>query len=88
MLGYTKYKPKGNFFNDSLLYLDQNTIFSQENMGVLDSGMGGFKLTDATKPTDASYQANSSITAGFLMLDNKYNNFLRLVWGVRAESVS
>lgn len=85
MLGYTQYKPKGNFFNDSLLYLDQNSIFSQENMGLLESGMGGFKLTDATKPTDASYKANSSITAGFLMLDNKYNNFLRLVWGVRAE---
>ena len=85
MLGYTQYKPKGNFFNDSLLYLDQNSIFSQENMGVTESGKGGFKLTDATKPSDASYQANSSITAGFLMLDNKYNNFLRLVWGVRAE---
>ena len=85
MLGYSQYKPKGNFFNDSLLYLDQNSIFSQQNMGLLASGKGGFKLTDATKPTDASYNANSSITAGFLMLDNKYNNFLRLVWGVRAE---
>ena len=85
MLGYTQYDPKGNSFNNSLLYLDQNTIFSQENMGLLESGQGGFKLTDATKPTDASYKANSSVTAGFVMLDNKYNNFLRLVWGVRAE---
>lgn len=83
-LGYTQYKPVGNSFDNSLLTLDQNTIFSAENMGVLSSGKGGFKLSDVTKFTDA-YQASSTITAGFLMIDNKIHNSIRVIWGARGE---
>ncbi len=85
-LGYTKYaKVGGNVsFNDSLLYLNNDHIFSNENMGLINPGVGGFKLTDGTKYTDA-YTANSSLFAAYAMLDNKYKKS-RLVWGARVES--
>jgi len=85
-LGYTKYGGSGSAvsFQDSLLYLDQNTIFSSQNMGLISPGKGGFKLMDGSKPSDA-YTASSTTTAGYLMLDNKYHSLFRLVWGARAE---
>lgn len=84
-LGYTKYsKVGGNVtFKDSLLYLSDNEIFNTENMGLISSGVGGFKLTDATKPNDA-YDASSSLQSAYAMLDNKYKR-ARLVWGIRIE---
>ncbi len=84
-LGYTIYDNKSSIiFKDTLKYLDQNSIFNSENMGLLQPGVGGFKLSNGTKPTDA-YSANSTTTAGYLMLDNKIQKNLRLVWGARAE---
>ncbi len=89
-LGYTKYGGSGSSvkFKDSLLYLPESEIFIPKNMGRLEmvgntTKVGGFKLTDATKPNDA-YTATSKMNAFFLMLDNKYK-FLRLIWGVRYE---
>ncbi len=85
-LGYTKYGGFGSpiSFKESLNYLDQNSIFSSENMGLIKPGVGGFKLTDGSKYSDA-YTANSTTTSGYVMLDNKIHNALRLVWGARAE---
>jgi hypothetical protein len=91
-LGYTKYGVAGGTvnFKDSLLYLDDNSIFDNANMGLIkpasggSNGVGGFKLTDGTKPSD-KYNASSSLQAGYLMLDNKYK-FARLVWGARIEN--
>jgi TonB-dependent receptor len=85
-LGYTRYGISGGSvtFKDSLLYLPEDQIFSEQNMGLLYSGAGGFKLTDGTKPSD-KYEASSSLTAGYLMFDNKLK-FARLVWGLRVES--
>lgn len=85
-LGYTKYGISGGSINfkDSLLYLGDNEIFDNQNMGLISSGVGGFKLTDGTKPSD-KYVASSRLAAAYAMLDNKYR-FLRLVWGVRLEN--
>jgi outer membrane receptor protein involved in Fe transport len=84
-LGYTTYGNGSSIhFKDSLKYLDQNAIFNSENMGLIKPGVGGFKLTDASKYSDA-YTANSSTTSGYLMVDNKIHKTLRLVWGARAE---
>ncbi len=85
-LGYTKYSIVGGnvTFKDSLSYLDQNTIFSQQNMGLIKPGVGGFKLVDGSNQSDA-YKASSSITAGYLMMTNKFSKKLRVVWGARAE---
>lgn len=85
-LGYTKYGIVGGNvnFKDSLSYLDQNTIFSNENMGLIKPGVGGFKLVDGSKYSDA-YTANSSTAAGYVMITNKIKKKARLGWGVRAE---
>lgn len=92
-LGYTRYgKVGGNVtFNDSLLHLDENEIFSSANMGLITpptittNGVGGFKLIDGTKYSDA-YTASSDLQAAYLMFDNKYKTFVRLIWGARVEN--
>jgi len=101
-LGYTKYGIVGGNvnFKESLLYLPEDQIFAPENMGLIEapangnSGVGGFKLTDGTKYSDA-YQAGSTLHAGYVMMDNRFGKKdrtgkrsdlgLRLVYGVRAE---
>lgn len=70
-------------FDPSLLTLTDATIFTKENMGVLQSGLNGFNLYDATKKTD-DYIAGSKLNAAYIMLDNRYKKF-RLIWGVRVE---
>ncbi len=84
-LGYTRYGVSGGSidFNDSLLYLGEDQIFAAENMGLLASGKGGFKLTDGTKNTDA-YSASSNLYATYIQAHQKMNH-LRLVFGLRAE---
>ncbi|MCC6372917.1 MAG: outer membrane beta-barrel protein [Bacteroidia bacterium] len=72
-------------FVDSLLYLDQNNIFSAQNMGQLSPGRGGFKLTEGTRPTD-SYKASSRLNATYLMFDTKYKSWFRAIFGARLES--
>jgi TonB-dependent receptor len=86
-LGLTKYQVAGGnpIFNDNLLYLPEDQIFAAENMGLMANGYGGFKLVDATKPTD-SYTAQSSLAAGYLMFDYRYKTVLRVVSGLRYES--
>lgn len=92
-LGYTRYGIVGGNidFKQSLLYLPEDEIFAAENMGLLQApqggmnGVGGFKLTDGTKFSDA-YQAQSQLNAGYLMLDNRFGSQFRLVWGARAEA--
>jgi hypothetical protein len=90
-LGYTRYGGGASSvkFKDSLLFLPENEIFAPENMGRLEmvgnvTTKGGFKLSDATKPSD-SYIASSQLNAYFFMLDNRYK-FLRLIWGMRYEN--
>ncbi|MCC6700985.1 MAG: outer membrane beta-barrel protein, partial [Fluviicola sp.] len=91
-LGYTKYGVIGGniTFNDSLLLLPEDQIFAPENMGLIQApsggsnGVGGFKLTDGTKFSDA-YQANSALNAAYVQLDNKFFNF-HVIYGARLES--
>ncbi len=85
-LGYTQYGiPGGNVqLKPYLLYQPEDSIFQAQNMGLIKPGVGGFKLTDGTKLTDA-YQASSNLTAGFISLDNKFHKKFRLIWGARAE---
>jgi hypothetical protein len=71
-------------FDNNLLNLPNETIFSPENMGQVAPGLNGFTLFDATKVTDA-YKAGSKLYAGYAMLDNRYKKF-RLVWGARIEN--
>ncbi|TAH25422.1 MAG: TonB-dependent receptor [Cytophagales bacterium] len=40
---------------------------------------------ESTSPQD-KYVANSTLNAGFIMLDNKFNDKFRLIWGLRIEA--
>lgn len=82
--GFSQYKPNGSYFNSQLLLLPPEEIFSQQNMGLLSDGSGGFKLDEATS-VDDSYSASSMLNSGFLMTDSKIEK-LRFVLGVRLES--
>ena len=84
-LGFSQYKPNGSSFNSQLLLLGPDEIFSQQNMGLLSDGQGGFKLEESTKVSD-SYSASSFLNAGFLMTDTKIGEKLRIVGGLRIES--
>jgi len=83
--GFSQYKPTGSSFNSELLLLPADQIFNSENLGLQANGLGGFKLDEATN-VDDSYQASSFLNAGFLMLDSKIAEKLRVVGGLRLES--
>jgi len=89
LIGYTKYK-KGSqiLFNDSLSLLPENEIFAPEHMGIINGPGkydGGFKLSEATTNID-SYGATSNLYSGYVMLDSRFFDKLRFIYGVRAES--
>jgi outer membrane receptor protein involved in Fe transport len=84
-LGFSRFKATGISFENSLLLLPEDEIFSAEHLGVMANGMGGFKLEEATKVSD-SYQASSMLHAGFLMFDTKIKEKFRFVGGARIES--
>lgn len=46
---------------------------------------GYYKLTEQTGGPD-KYDASTTTAAGYLMLDNKFSDKFRLVWGARTES--
>ena len=82
--GFSQYRPTGSTFNSELLLLNTDEIFSIENMGLLQNGQGGFKLDESTN-VDDSYDANSTLNAGYLMIDTKTKN-VNLNVGLRIES--
>ena len=64
-----------------LITLPYNEIFNSNNIR-----QGGFLLTtDLQSPSD-KYYGVSALSAGYLMLDNKLSEKLRLVWGARVEN--
>lgn len=82
-LQYNKLTTFGGTFNETLLDLTDESIFSSSNMGVISPGVNGFTLNEYTKTTDR-YSAGSKLKAAYLMFDNRFKKF-RLVWGVRVE---
>jgi len=84
-LGYTKYGGSGSAinFNSNLLYLPEDSIFNTANMGLIAPGLGGFKLTDGTKLSDA-YDANSQLYAAYVMANQQIKG-TNLVYGLRVE---
>lgn len=76
---------QGIFADDSLLYLPEGTIFSQQNMSVTPVHTGGFKLAEITTATD-NYHGKSTLFAGYGMGELKYTDKFRLITGLRFES--
>lgn len=85
-LGYFKGAVSGGstIFPSDILYLPQDQIFSEQNMGQLSDSTTGFGLANKYKPTD-TYSAKSKLTAGFIMFDNRFKERYRLIWGLRVE---
>lgn len=70
---------QSNAADAALRALPFDKIFNDENIRP-----GGFLLNDFTSNQD-SYAAQSTLGAGYLMLDNKLSDKIRLVWGSRFE---
>lgn len=72
----------GNFvrFDYSLLNLPQDQIFDPSHVGET-----GFIMDEITNPSDG-YSGQSNLKAGYVMLDNKIANRLRVSWGARVEN--
>ena len=72
----------GNFiqFDYNLLALPQDSLFTTDHIG-----QKGFIMDDITNPTD-SFEGQSNLVAGYVMLDNKIAERLRIAWGGRVES--
>jgi hypothetical protein len=66
--------------NVSLTQLPFDQIFNHANFGPT----GFIYHTDLQNPSD-KYSGVSALSAGYIMLDNKFNDKLRLVWGTRFE---
>lgn len=67
--------------NQSLLQLPYDQIFNKNNFG----GTGFLLSTTLQNPSD-KYYGISALSAGYLMLDNKLSDKVRLVWGARVEN--
>jgi hypothetical protein len=74
-----KKSPYG-IFNERLLTLMPEKIFNPENIHV-----NGFIMEDITSNTDR-YDATSLLNAGYILMDNRFSEKWRMVWGVRVES--
>ncbi len=83
--GFSRYKGSGFSFDNSLLTLPEDQIFSSEHLGLMSNGLGGFKLEEATKVSD-SYQASSLLNSGYLMFDAKIMKSFKVNLGARIES--
>ncbi len=77
LLGFTQ----GMNFDQSLLTLPEDQIFAPQNLG----GKSGFSLGDGTQPTYV-YDANSSLAAGYAMLDQRFGKRIRAIYGARLEN--
>lgn len=78
-LGLVKGNVGDTFFNYSLLYLPEAFIFSTPNIG-----SGKFILAEDKNPTN-NYTARTGLTAGYLLADQRFGKFLRMIYGVRIE---
>ena len=72
-------------FNSELLYLTEDKVFAQENMGESATGTGGFKAKEITHDDD-NYSAKSKLGAAYGMFEWKYTEKFRAIGGLRGES--
>ncbi|QEC40898.1 TonB-dependent receptor [Pseudobacter ginsenosidimutans] len=65
--------------NNALKGLPADQVFAPENFGG-----NGFGFEEYSEK-NFRYLANSILNAGYLQMDNQFNDWLRVVWGVRIE---
>ena len=71
-------------FNTNLMTLSPERIFNRGNF-YYNSSSHGFVYNEITNPND-KYDATSGLYAAYAMLDNKFSDKVRLVWGLRVEN--
>lgn len=86
VMGYIVSNP--GKFDYSYLYLPQDSIFGNTTNSI--SGKNkfsetGFVLDEITNLSD-NYKGKSSLSAGYVLFDNKIAEKLRISWGLRFES--
>jgi hypothetical protein len=72
-------KASESHFNESYSFLPFDKIFAKSNIAE-----DGFSIDEFTNPDD-KYNGISSLNAGYVMLDNKISEKLRVTWGARVE---
>ncbi len=91
---YAPYQITGGnvVFSTDMTYLNENQIYTQQNMGVITPStssfpfnVAGFLLGETTYPK-SSYTAGSQLIAGYAMFDLKWNTKFRAIGGARIES--
>ena len=83
--GLKQYSKIGVPFDYNLVYLPEDSMFAQQNMGITPNGQGGFALFEFTKPDD-NYSAKTNLSAYYAMSEIKYTDKIRLIGGVRVEN--
>jgi hypothetical protein len=78
-------KANDTFAASTIATQPNETIFNFANMGILSTSprLSALTLFEGTKGSDF-YDAESNLNAGYLMIDNIFNNF-RVIWGIRLE---
>jgi len=66
--------------NTALLTLPYNQIFNRDNFGG-----NGFQLSTDLQNAQDKYYGVSALSAGYVMMDNKLSDKIRIVWGSRFE---
>lgn len=74
-----RYVEGSSSFNESYRLLPYDKIFSSSNIAE-----DGFVIDEFTNPDD-KYFGISALDAGYVMLDNKLSDKLRVIWGARVE---
>ena len=74
-----RYVEASGSFNESYRQLPYDKIFATSNIA-----QDGFIMDEFTNPDD-KYFGISALNAGYLMLDNKVSEKLRVIWGARVE---
>lgn len=81
---HANYRPlsyqRSNGFSYDKLSLPPYLLFVPENLG-----SDGLYLRDDSSPEN-KYDASSSLSSGFIMLQNNFSSRLKLIWGARFES--
>jgi outer membrane receptor protein involved in Fe transport len=85
IFGFQPYNAPGQGFDFNLLKLREDSIFLPQHLGRMANGKGGFMVVDGNLPT-FNYDAQSELKAGYLMADQRFFNFIRLIYGVRIEN--
>lgn len=83
LLGFSPYR-NGVTFDNSLLTLPEDQIFTYEHLGRMSNGKGGFLVNDGTLP-NSDYDASSELTSAYIMSDQRFFKNFRLIFGDRME---